>query len=622
MARLRQLSGRLIAAQAVGWMLAAVVAGYATQPAIAAAQYVPDPAMGAPTITSPDDEEEKTILAGGERSLACTKVTDYDTCATDPNKQDEDSVTTWWEDDGGGTYPDGNIGTSVDWVAPEQGKYVDITAYCDDDHGDDDHLPGGDDATKASDPVTMTVVEVDLDAMMVSHNLANGELDDDDETDPGAFVPINNDDDDYDEDNKADKEQDGSISGESDLLPIKLHAVVPAVADSNYTLTIPSGMKVWQNDDRSGAVESGTTPLLANTDRTVYVEGTSAGSGNIKINWEGTTTISDCDEIKVTVFNWLGPLNVPGHAIYRYTAWGALETSYWSEPDDGMIHSGYETSDMEILWDGGPVVGKAIYIVNGDYYWDLEVNVVEVKIMSGASNKVTYTNPPHQPVVGMAEIWAVEEPKDAMAAEIVVERMQGPSRGQKTHCGMKFIMVGFIQNAMFGRDRGKYNTIQKDRVRDCEDSPYYVDYSSASAMPPFLRTVDGEIIWFEEELVTDEKLSTWDSPHCIAVSEPFTFEGDQLDEARWFMRFQLYLAVRTLETTNDADDVYTQRGHVEWHMDADGDYGAQGNYTPTGQGNGGGNSFTEIADGAAVPVTTGPSANVVGTTSGWHTEAQ
>ena len=36
---------------------------------------------------------------------------------------------------------------------------------------------------------------------------------------------------------------------------------------------------------------------------------------------------------------------------------------------------------MEILWNEGPVVGKATYKVNDNYVWDFDVNIVQVKIL-------------------------------------------------------------------------------------------------------------------------------------------------------------------------------------------------------------------------------------------------
>ncbi len=80
---------------------------------------------------------------------------------------------------------------------------------------------------------------------------------------------------------------------------------------------------------------------------------------------------------------------MPGYAIYEYTANGALGTSQWISPGSGTIKTGANSSDVTILWNGGPVVGKAMYQVNANYIWDLEVNVVQIKI-SSANNSAAY----------------------------------------------------------------------------------------------------------------------------------------------------------------------------------------------------------------------------------------
>jgi hypothetical protein len=374
---------------------------------------------------------------------------------------------------------------------------------------------------------SITVIKVDLDAMKVSHNVVNGELPEDQETSPGAFVPINNDDDDYAASNTGDKDQLGAITGESDLLPIKLHKVDPVIAGSIYTLDIPSQVKIWQNPDRSGEV-SGTTEFDATVDTTLYVEGFTVGSGSVKINWKsGTTTVDDCDEIKVSVFQWLGPLNVPGYAIYRYTASGALGTSKWITPGSGTIKAGTDTSDVTILWDGGPVVGTAVYQVNSDYVWALEVNVVQIKPKSGTSNKITYKNPPLQTAAGNGQIRS-HSTGPAIDAKLTVEKIKGPSVGGVMR-GVKFMEVGFIQNWAMPREHGNFDgfTPKKRRVASLEGGSgvdYFTEAANAST-PPWYDSkdatgTDGFLAPGTDAEVTDHPLNVGDTPR-ITGSDTF-----------------------------------------------------------------------------------------------------
>jgi len=73
----------------------------------------------------------------------------------------------------------------------------------------------------------------------------------------GAWVPFNNDDDDYDASNTPDYQQTGAIAGENDLLPIVLHPVQPLGLGGTYRLNFTSGIRVWRNADRTGEVVAG-----------------------------------------------------------------------------------------------------------------------------------------------------------------------------------------------------------------------------------------------------------------------------------------------------------------------------------------------------------------------------
>ncbi len=95
------------------------------------------------------------------------------------------------------------------------------------------------------DKVHASGIEIDIDAMKVSHNAASGELDDNLEETDGAFLPVNSDDDDYDASNTPDKDQTGAIQGENDLLPVVLRKVRRG---GSFTLEIPSHVKVYSDN--------------------------------------------------------------------------------------------------------------------------------------------------------------------------------------------------------------------------------------------------------------------------------------------------------------------------------------------------------------------------------------
>ena len=459
--------------------------------------------------------------------------------------------------------------------------------------------------------IQVSILKVDLDAMKVSHNAANGELPDTYETSPGAFVPINNDDDDYDASNTADKDQSGSITGESDLLPIKLHKVDPAVTGSKYTLDIPTQVKIWQNSDRSGAV-TGTAEFDANVDTTLYVEGVTVGSGNIKINWkDGTTTLDDCDEIKVTVYNWSGPLNVPGYAIYEYKANGALGTSQWITPSSGTIKTGANSSDVTILWNGGPVVGKAIYQVNANYIWDLEVNVVQIKI-SSANNSAAYPGGSRQSAVG-SRIFVTSPVGggQAMTANFRVELIKGPTVNGSDR-GVKFMEMGQVHQARWPTERAFYDNSSPAQKRvglmeNYQSGTWLWDPASAATIPWTFQNAQHYLKPTTDAQIQNRDFSTFDAP-MLLITDQIVFNGDTVDRSAQRMDHAVYFAVKTtIPDINGSSDVLTQRLILEWHVLADGTWNqSTGVWTFAGSGDGvdGDNAWTEVTSGDQVPAPT------------------
>ncbi|HJW30325.1 MAG TPA: hypothetical protein VJ508_13930 [Saprospiraceae bacterium] len=468
----------------------------------------------------------------------------------------------------------------------------------------------------------ITVFKIDLAAMKVNHNAANGELSEDQETNPGAFVPINNDDDDYDATNTADKDQTGPIVGESDLLPIILHKVNPAISGSKYTLVIPGQVRIWQKSDRSGAV-SETTEFDANADTTLFVEGVTVGSGSVKINWKsGTTTLNGSDEVKVTVFNWLGPLNVPGYAIYRYTASGALGTSKWITPGSGTIKTAADTSDVTILWAEGPVVGKAVYQVNGDYVWDLEVNVVQVK-MKQTGNSAAYDSSPFQVGGAGSALIKASSKVNCMTANLVIEKVEGPTvRGAQR--GKKFIELGLVHQAGFDAKHGLYNNSSpRRRIRSSlQDGQTHWDARTATTIPWVFNDSDHYLdITSDTTVISNVTLKTFDNPALICTNQ-VTLAGDQVDVLALNMFHILYLSVRTKQNINTSHDVLTQRGRLNWRFDGTGNVDATGTWSLTGTGVTGDASFSEMTDGNSVPTAAANLNEELNTNERWITDNQ
>ena len=471
-----------------------------------------------------------------------------------------------------------------------------------------------------------TIPEVDLDAMRISHNLDNGELPDTEEVTPGAFLPVNSDDDNYTATLTStgdDMLDSGAVSGETDLLPIVLRKLADEIPDAKYTLVIPAHLRIWRNPNRSEPVVA-TDKLDANATHPLYVEGIAQASGSIKVNLEiGTATIGPCDEVRVTTFSWAGPLNVPGYAAYPYTATGALGTSKWIADATGTIKAGADTSAVTILWGSGPCVGKAVYQVNADYIWDLEVNVVGIELAAAAAdNKMEYANPPQQDG-SSSQIWSCR-PGRAMEATLTVERISGPVVSGSMR-GVKFIEMGFVQNITVAAMHGDFNGLApKKRRQNGLQGSKYIDCITRSGCRSTLPWYDSKsltckndtdaVAYFvspADQQIDGKVFKTSDTPHLFACDLPI-IDQDQVDVWGLVVDFDLFFAVRTKQaSTAGYNTVCTSIASAKWRFVGTGNVDAQYVWTKAGPDtkNGGSTHLTPVtattANGDVVPLTTG-----------------
>lgn len=453
-----------------------------------------------------------------------------------------------------------------------------------------------------TDKVHASGIEVDMDAKTISHNTAVGTLDETSEHTVGAFLPVNDDDDDYDASNSADHTQSGAIPGENDLLPIVLRKVKRG---GTFRLEIPNHLRVWKNANRTDQVTA-TTDINANVETTLYVEGISKATGDLKVNWTlGGQSINNGDQLKVTAFQWSGPLNVPGYSIYNYKGEGALGTSKWVTPSDGTIKTGANTSDVTILWGEGAVVGKAVYEVNDKYTWDLEVNVVQVKVESPSSGNAFSPGTPSDggnPVLGGVQSKLVRANAGAVPGlkwQAMIT-LAGPNGDR----GVDKMRVGFIQNLTAYRNRGTYSTAGTVLTANIETLTPLLDHLDTSAGPWY--DDGGAAVFFNPSATNKSKtISSDDSP---SDGPPLTADqggavalgDDVLDSMELVDTFQLDVCVQILDTVNNADQVYTRRATANWSFNGSGTIGQTAPYawTPSaGAGISNPNSWSDVQNG-------------------------
>lgn len=441
----------------------------------------------------------------------------------------------------------------------------------------------------------------------INHNAVSGHLTHAQETSPGAFVPLDNNDWDYD--GTLDMLQTGPVPGDQYLLPVTLPALTGATSNDGYTLTASSGIKIYLGSDRSSPYTGQVLPAIA--DQTVYLEGVQAGGVNaaetLTENFSlDQTSKSNLDSAKVIVFTMQGPIDVPGTATYDYTS--DLTTGSWSTPDGGTIKGGNNTagprgSDAQINWNNSPQVGYALYAVNASYAWGVGVNVVQINI-AASGNSAHYANPATQPPVqsggpGTALIQS-NSALDAMTADIYVDSIVGPTVNGHQR-GLKFIQIGLVHEAQFRAKEGLFNnaTPKVARVSSLQDGLVHFDAAVQSTLPWVFQDTESYLdVTSDSTPVTSVHFHAFDNPSVLAT-DTLSLNGTQVNAFALDFRHWVYLAVRSKDPL--AGSQLTERAVLNWDANIGGSLDATLAYTPTGSGVTGDSAFQQVTDGSVVP---------------------
>ena len=500
---------------------------------------------------------------------------------------------------------------------------------------------------------TCTILDTDptfdLSADLITLNQSAGVLAENIEETVGAYVPLNDDDDDYDAQHKPDKDQDplaGAIVGENDLLPITLHKVDPTSAGGTYTLTIPANIRVWTTPDRTGEVTAGST-FAATSDKRLYVEGIQMGNGLLRMNWtNGTRVVNDADRVLITVFDMSGPLNVPGYATYEYTASGGRAgDSEWLGSFQALTKANVNDDPatgldyVDVRWSSGPFVGYAMYQASTGYVWRVDVNVVEVKISQIADTNVMKINEtkPYQAIGGAT---LVGSQGSTMITQLDVQSITGPIVNGSMR-GVSFIELGFIQTGETRLRRGSFpdslgvihrrshvaehDIVGVDTFGAIGDTmPWYDSTNSIHTSNPSIKSFYAPAADQQYNNITfaiddTPRIQATDVPTItIGPGKPNSGEVVVVDEFDVLIRFNTYFAVRTRDAAPEKDGTlasehFTRRTAAQWEMNALGKVvgagpGAFGTWTASSS-NSGSTSNLEESDGVRVAPTGGTPLN-------------
>jgi hypothetical protein len=412
----------------------------------------------------------------------------------------------------------------------------------------------------------------------INNNTPNGYLTANEETSPGAFVPLDNNDWDYD--GTVDMNQSGPVPGDQYLLPVTLPGLTGATAGDGYTLTASEGIKIYLGSDRSSPYTGQVLP--AASDQTVYIEGVSAGGVNapetLVENFSiGSTSRSNLDIANVIVFTLNGPLDVPGATNYDYTCDSTL--GGWLTPNGGMITGGSNTagpsgSNAVINWDNTPEVAYGEYQVNSDYTWGIGVNVVAVTLNS--SSFVYYGGAPAQ---SGTSLLVESSPPGAAAAMTATAKLSinGPTINGIMR-GVGYINAGFVQDAKFTSKNGVYAD-GSALTSNLQDGSYHIDYATddpangiVRSTPPWYDSNNSFTTGFwsvETASPGNVSLSIEDTPKQVGTN---TFYNGTSPLSSVNIRFDVrdYLLAVTTADVNGSASVYDDLGQAAWSFQGSG----------------------------------------------------
>ncbi|MBX9625918.1 MAG: hypothetical protein K2X82_19115 [Gemmataceae bacterium] len=446
------------------------------------------------------------------------------------------------------------------------------------------------------------------------------EYDEAKELNPGGWVAVNNDNDNYnfDTSDKAittkqifDLDDTGKVDRENDLVGILVKATTPHPTNpGKFTLEWTSSkIMLYRSADKDMPVQTGV--VVAANDK-FYVEGRAMtgvpADEKITLGWvdDKTKGRGVVDTVAFNVYEVRGAMNVPGYSNHTYSIRtpdarvSTIDTVIGGKADPTtVVNPTTFTTSRDILWDGGPILGKykATPVVGEPFWSDREVNVVRVEFTTaaGPNNRLTLNNFPSQDPVNQARI--LSHATVAMTADLRVTTIDGPPvTAGGVMRGVKFIEMGFIQHVKAEKMNGVYrDLLVPQRLRhELQDGQYYLDTSiePVSNRPWYNKSNDprfGTRGYFRTttdpvNAIVDTDFNITDTPR-VEGTDPDQFDivldplgEDRVDYFNIFMDFTLTFVAHTLDTTAISNP-YTERAQVFWQFDGSGPVDKQGKWS-------------------------------------------
>jgi hypothetical protein len=210
----------------------------------------------------------------------------------------------------------------------------------------------------------------------------------------------------------------------------------------------------------------------------------------------------------------------------------------------------------------------ATFTASPYYVWDREVNVVYIGLdpNEGSNNKVTMSGASVTAQSYPGLMIASNAGGEAFDGNLRVLKVDGPTRSGQKGLGISNIKIGFIQTAEMVARNGTYGNGTR-RIRSAmQDGLVHLDAATNGTLPWYAGS---DALYVGLQAASDHPVfaatNAWIVQHPLA----------NLVRANLDFKCNMYLALATKDTDNNANAVFVGRATAAWEFNGSGTYEAK-----------------------------------------------
>jgi hypothetical protein len=194
-----------------------------------------------------------------------------------------------------------------------------------------------------------------------------------------AYIPLNTND--WDHNGLTDDLQTAKVPSDKFLLPITLPAIAGDAQTAHLQISVPHGLRVWLNPDRSGVATG--VGLRVSKPRTVYVEAIdeqphhAAADLTITFPIDGVT---QSESLPIVPFTLAGPTTAANGATQVFSSDATV--GQWSAADSGTLNATATVKGVQfanVTWadtaSDSTIQGLVDFDVDPDFVWAWGVQI-------------------------------------------------------------------------------------------------------------------------------------------------------------------------------------------------------------------------------------------------------